>query len=117
VNDALITAFTWETGHLWFILYLFVFCLLTLPLLQSTRSGRLRAPSERMAGFCEQRSWSIYLFAIPIMIAYIFMINLDDTFSRLFLVIPFVLGFLFYSAPASAGRSTGSSAGHSSSLW
>lgn len=100
VGDALITAFTWESGHLWFILYLFIFSLLTLPLLKSIRSGRLRAPSERLARFCERRSWGIYLFATPLMIAYVFMINLDDDLSRLFLVIPFIFGFLIYSNPA-----------------
>ena len=43
VDDALITAYTWETGHLWFIQYLFVFCVVALPLLAVDEKGKARA--------------------------------------------------------------------------
>lgn len=100
VGDALITAFTWETGHLWFILYLFVFCLLAFPLLKSMKEGRLRGPGDRLAAFCERRSWGVFLLAFPVIVATIFMLLLDDdTFGRLFLVFPFLIGFLVYSNP------------------
>ena len=99
VDDALITASTWETGHLWFIEYLFVFCLVALPLLQSMRTGRLSGPSERLAAFCDRHSWAIYLLAVPVMLGTVAMLAFWQDVGRLFLVIPFVLGFLVYSNP------------------
>lgn len=99
VGDALITAYTWETGHLWFILYLLIFCLLALPLLKSIRDGRLRGPSERLAAFCERRRWGILLVAIIMIATNMIALPLPLTFQRLFLVVPFVLGFLVYSDP------------------
>jgi peptidoglycan/LPS O-acetylase OafA/YrhL len=99
VNDALITAYTWETGHLWFIQYLFVFCLVTLPLLLAIRKGRLSGTSERLAAFCDAHGWAIYLFAVPVMLGSIAIVGLREDVGRLFLVIPFILGFLLYSNP------------------
>jgi glucan biosynthesis protein C len=99
VQDALITAYTWETGHLWFIQYLFIFCLVALPLLLSMRAGRLRGPSDRLAGFCDRHGWAIYLLAVPVMLGTAAMLAFRQDIGRLFLVIPFVLGFLVYSNP------------------
>lgn len=99
VDDALITARTWETGHLWFIQYLFVFSLVALPLLLSMRKGRLLGPSERLAAFCEKHCWGIYLLAVPVMLGTAAMLAFRQDIGRLFLVIPFVLGSLVYSNP------------------
>jgi Acyltransferase family len=99
VDDALITASTWETGHLWFILYLFVFSLVAFPLLSSIRTGRLAGARDRLSGFCERRTWGIYLLALPVMLGTVAMLAFRQDIGRLFLVIPFTLGFLLYSNP------------------
>jgi peptidoglycan/LPS O-acetylase OafA/YrhL len=99
VDDALINAFTWETGHLWFIEYLLVFSLVTLPLLKSIKDGRLRSAADRLAGFCERSNWGIFLPAVVLMAANAIAIAIRQDLQRLFLVLPFVLGFLLYSDP------------------
>ncbi len=99
VDDALIAARTWETGHLWFIQYLFVFCVVALPLLLAIRKGRLKGASESLAAFCEKHCWGIYLLAVPVMLATVGMLAFNQNIGRLFLVVPFVLGFLVYSNP------------------
>lgn len=99
VGDASIVAATWEFTHLWFILYLFGFCLLALPLFQSIGSGHLRATRDKLAGFCLEHTWTIFLFALPLMLSNIAMFVMSQDFSRIFLIVPFVYGFIFYSDP------------------
>lgn len=99
VDGALITGFTWELGHLWFIAYLFVFCIIALPLFLSIRSGRLKGASDRCARFCSRRRWGIFLLALPLMICYSLIPLLNEFLARLLLVVPFIYGFLVYSNP------------------
>ncbi|MGD2251923.1 MAG: acyltransferase family protein [Anaerolineales bacterium] len=52
-------------GHLWFLQYLFLISLLTLPLLLYLKSKKGRRWIGRLAGWCN-RSGGIYLFVIPL---------------------------------------------------
>jgi hypothetical protein len=54
-------------GHLWFLQFLFIISLVTLPLLLYLRSEGGRSAIERLAGFCD-RWGGIYLFLIPLFI-------------------------------------------------
>lgn len=53
------------TGHLWFIRYLFVVSVVTLPLVLYLRSDRGRAWIDRLAGLFDSRG-GIFLFVIPL---------------------------------------------------
>lgn len=99
VGDASIAASTWEFAHLWFILYLLGFCLLALPLFESIRAGRLGAVRDRLAKFCGEHTWAIFLFALPLMLSFITMFVMSQDLSRIFLIVPFVYGFVLYSDP------------------
>jgi glucans biosynthesis protein C len=57
--------FQW--GHLWFVLYLFVFSLLSLPLFLLLRNEVLQAQLEKFKALIEKPA-VIFLFAIPLMI-------------------------------------------------
>jgi hypothetical protein len=54
-----------QTSHLWFLNYLFVFTLLLLPLWHHLRQPAGRRLVERFTGFC-MRPWAIFLLALPI---------------------------------------------------
>jgi peptidoglycan/LPS O-acetylase OafA/YrhL len=99
VNDALITAYTWEPAHLWFIAYLFLFSLVSLPLFKSISDGKLSGPSERLALFCERRRSGVFLFALPMMLISLVGSVFSLSISRLFYIFAFVAGFLLYSRP------------------
>ncbi|MHB8896781.1 MAG: acyltransferase family protein [Candidatus Geothermincolia bacterium] len=99
VGPAYIQAATWEPAHLWFIIYLFIFCIVTLPLLSSLRSGRLHGANDRFAGYCQRHRSGIFLFALPFMLAYISAFVMSENLSRFFLVVPFLYGFIVYSDP------------------
>ena len=58
------------SGHLWFLQYLFLISLMTLPLLLYLKSERGRPWIERLAGWCDRRA-GIFLFVIPLAIALI----------------------------------------------
>ena len=94
VGPARITAFTLEPAHLWFILYLFVFSMVCLPLFLRLRGEKGEKFKDRVASFLRRRG-AIFLFAIPIFL-YVALDIEDDTLDRLFLIYPFFLGFLFY---------------------
>jgi peptidoglycan/LPS O-acetylase OafA/YrhL len=56
--------FTWS-GHLWFLQYLFLTSLATLPLLLYLRTERGRRLIQRLAGWCEH--WGgVFLFIVPL---------------------------------------------------
>ncbi len=97
IDNALITGFTWETGHLWFILYLFVFSLIALPLFMSLKEGRLRSARLALAGCCSAKGWTVFLFAVPFAVVFPIALQIREDLSRLFLIVPFVLGFVVYS--------------------
>ncbi len=52
-------------GHLWFLVYLFVFSLVSLPLLLYFRSEAGRPFISKLAALAE-KSWAIFLLAIPL---------------------------------------------------
>ena len=58
------------SGHLWFLQYLFLISLMTLPLLLCLESERSQRRIERLAGWCDRRG-GIFLFTIPPAIALI----------------------------------------------
>jgi len=94
VGPAKIIAFTLEPAHLWFILYLFIFSLICLPLFLRLRGEKGAGFRDRVASFLRRRG-AIFLFAIPIFLYNVLPID-DDTIYRLFHIYPFFLGFLFY---------------------
>lgn len=96
VDDARIVAYTWEMAHLWFVLYLLFFALVCLPLFSSIKDGRLRGVRDRLAGFCERRRWGIFLFGIPMALAFL-AFRLPDYLARMIFIVPFALGFILYS--------------------
>jgi hypothetical protein len=53
------------SGHLWFLQYLFLISLMTLPLLLYLKSGRGQRWITRLAGWCDRRG-GIFLFVIPL---------------------------------------------------
>jgi surface polysaccharide O-acyltransferase-like enzyme len=54
-------------GHMWFVAYLFVFSMLSLPLFQYLKEGKGRNLVSQLGDFCE-RPGAIYLFAVPLAI-------------------------------------------------
>jgi peptidoglycan/LPS O-acetylase OafA/YrhL len=94
VGPAQIKAYTLEPAHLWFIVYLFIFSMVCLPLFLRLRGERGKPFLDRVASFLGHRG-TIFLFALPIFFYNALNIN-DDTFYRLFHIYPFFLGFLFY---------------------
>jgi glucan biosynthesis protein C len=58
------------SGHLWFLQYLFLISLLTLPLLLYLKSGRGQRWIARLARWCDRRG-GIFLFVIPLALALI----------------------------------------------
>jgi glucan biosynthesis protein C len=56
------------SGHLWFLQYLLIISLLTLPLLFYLRSGRGQHWVTRLAGWCNRRG-GILIFVIPLALA------------------------------------------------
>ena len=54
-----------QTGHLYFLIYLFAFTLLLLPLWHHLRRPAGRRLVERLAVFCT-RPWALFLLALPI---------------------------------------------------
>ncbi len=92
--------FNW--GHLWFLIYLFVFTLLLLPLFMRMMRERTRASVIAASAILEKGFW-IYLAAIPLMFAQTvlgplfpnhFNIFSDWAYFTLFLVL-MLYGFLF----------------------
>jgi glucan biosynthesis protein C len=55
-------------NHLWFILYLFVFSMLALPVLVRLRTGAGRQLLARLGGVCDRRG-GIFLMAIPVAVS------------------------------------------------
>lgn len=59
---------TFTPAHLWFILYLFIFSLLALPLFVLLRRPGSQAALQRIAGFFE-KPLAVFLFALPLALA------------------------------------------------
>jgi hypothetical protein len=85
------------SGHLWFLQYLFLISLMSLPLLIYLKSGQGQRWVTRLAGWCGGR-WGIYLFVIPLALA---LIGLRGFFEAqrswvdlLWYMIFFVIGYI-----------------------
>lgn len=82
-------------AHLWFLYYLFVFSMLSLPLFAYLRRARGRRLVSRLAEVC-QKPGAIFLLAIPAIVVETFVLTEETTGWNRYAYIPFlVCGFLF----------------------
>lgn len=85
------------SGHLWFLLFLFLISLVTLPLLLYLKSEPGRRWIDRIAGWCDHRG-GIFLFIIPlslILICLIFLSNGQNNWADfLWYAVLFVAGYI-----------------------
>jgi glucan biosynthesis protein C len=85
------------SGHLWFLQYLFLISLLSLPLLLYLKSEQGQDLVARLAGWCDSRG-GIFLFVIPLSLAIIvFRVLFKGRFSwadLLWYAIFFVIGYM-----------------------
>jgi peptidoglycan/LPS O-acetylase OafA/YrhL len=88
-----------ETGHLWFLYYLFVFSLLALPLFMWLRRERGRILVSRLADFSKRRG-RILILAIPVVLIQIF-VSLGETvgWNRYSFLAFLIYGYIFASEP------------------
>ncbi len=82
------------TGHLWFILYLYVFSMIALPLFVYLRTPSGARVISRLAQICETPG-VIFLLALPVL--GIDSGDNDSAILRLFYLIYFVYGFVIFS--------------------
>lgn len=88
--------------HLWFVVYIFFFSFLMLPLFLYLRSVKAAILRERISRYIKRRPNSIYLFMLPLIIIYYTMSPLFPTTHKLigdwynlsFSLVFFVFGFL-----------------------
>ena len=89
-------------GHLWFILYLFLFSVVTLPFFLYLRSPRGSRFTARLGSLCDRRG-GLILFFVPLTLLELVrrvMPNPNDNDAARFLLIAFfVYGFLAFSDP------------------
>ena len=90
-------------GHLWFILYLFLFSLVTLPLfLYLKRTPRGSRFTARLGRLCERRG-GLVLFFVPLTlleaVRRVMPNPNDNDVARILLIAFFVYGFLVFSDP------------------
>ncbi len=85
------------SGHLWFLQYLFLISLVSLPLLLYLKSGPGQRWVTRLAGWCDKRG-GIFLFVIPLTLALIVLRGLFETqrswVDFLWYAIYFVIGYI-----------------------
>ena len=85
------------SGHLWFLKYLFLISLISLPLLLYLKSEQGQRWVTRLAEWCEGR-WGIYLFAIPLALTLVALRGLFEAqrswADLLWYAIFFVIGFI-----------------------
>lgn len=82
------------TGHLWFIIYLYAFSMVALPLLVYLRQPSGAQLISRFATICEKPG-VIFLLAIPLL--GIAPADNDNDFLKVFYLIYFVYGFIIFS--------------------
>jgi glucan biosynthesis protein C len=84
-------------GHLWFLQYLFLISLMSLPLLLYLKSGQGQQWVARLAGWCDGRG-GIFLFVIPLSLARIGLQGLFEAqlswANLLWYAIFFVIGYM-----------------------
>jgi glucans biosynthesis protein C len=95
VGDAQVMGYTLETGQLWFILYLFIFSMVCLPLFLWLKGEKGRRFVDRLVRSFRHRG-AFFLLSLPI-VAYDIWPDMDQAIYRLFHVFPFVYGFVLYS--------------------
>jgi len=87
-------------GHLWFLQFLFLISLLSLPLLLYLKSGQGQRWITRIAGWCDGRG-GIFIFVIPLSLVLIgFRVLFEGRFSwadLLWYAIFFVIGYMMAS--------------------
>jgi len=85
------------SGHLWFLQYLFLVSLMTLPLLLFLKSGRGQRWVARLAGWSDSRG-GIFLFVIPLAMALVGLRGLFEAHRGwadfLWYAIYFVIGYI-----------------------
>lgn len=94
--------FSWH--HLWFIVYLFVFCILCLPLFMFFMSGRGKIIINRLTDYMTPKG-RIFLFAIPLTVVYyLFAFDwpethdlINDWYNFFYSMTFFILGFIICS--------------------
>jgi glucan biosynthesis protein C len=93
-----LTGFTgmFTLGHLWFILFLFVFSLVALPLFLYLKGPSGRRAIGRLAGLC-QRPGAIFLFAIPLWVTEA-LPGLDGVNPFAYILL-FIAGFVLFADP------------------
>jgi glucans biosynthesis protein C len=82
------------TGHLWFIIYLFIFSLVALPLFVFLRTSAGQGAISWLANICEKPG-VIFLLAIPVMA--ISPPDNDNDLLKLFYLFYFIYGFILFS--------------------
>jgi peptidoglycan/LPS O-acetylase OafA/YrhL len=90
-------------GHLWFILYLFVFSVVTLPFFLYLRTPRGSRFTARLGSLCERRG-GLILFFVPLTLFELARRGVvrnpnDNDLARILLIAFFVYGFLAFSDP------------------
>jgi peptidoglycan/LPS O-acetylase OafA/YrhL len=89
------------SGHLWFLQYLFLISLITLPLLLTLKSGQGQRWIGRLAGWCDRRG-GIFFFVIPLALALIGLRGLFEAQRSwadfLWYAICFVIGYIMSAA-------------------
>lgn len=83
-------------GHLWFILYLFCFSLVALPLFLYLKSERGQRLLDGFAGLFQKR-WTIFLLAIPVTLTQA--LPGPDGKGPVFFLSLFILGFVIMASP------------------
>ena len=85
------------SGHLWFLEYLFLISLMSLPLLLYLKSEKGRSWITRLSGWCENRG-GIFLFVIPLSLSLIvfrgFFTGSHSWADLLWYMIIFVIGYM-----------------------
>jgi acyltransferase-like protein len=86
-----------DIGHLWFLLYLFAFSLIALPVFVYLRRDRGRMLASRLAEFCENKG-AVLLLALPVIFIELF-VDLGETigWNRYSFLSFLILGYLFSS--------------------
>jgi cbb3-type cytochrome oxidase subunit 3 len=60
---------TFTPAHLWFILYLFLFSIIALPVFRYLDTQRGQRHISQLARICSRHPWGLFLFAIPLAFA------------------------------------------------
>jgi glucan biosynthesis protein C len=84
---------TFTPAHLWFIIYLFCFSLLTLPLFHYLKTRPIKDFIDKFANFLVQNPKAIFLYAIPLTLARMLgVVYYNPVYCFLF----FLLGYIFF---------------------